>query len=580
LNYSVLQLGIQAFQLLSPKQRLYALKNIGCSFLQASTEVISLTAIIPLLYQLVNSQNNEQSSTLATHLAGLTASYAWQSILLIVILIFVAKNLIAFGLARYQSQFTHEISVSFSEKLYHRFFRQKWTTYLKDNTAEAIRKIKGTSSDFANYVLHGYLSLLTDISICILILGGLIWFDHRIVLIILAVSTPIILFYYLFRKKIISKINTSFRDLTPKATIILAQGVDSFAEAKVYHKELFFINQFMNIRRTTSQYLANLVTATIVPPRIFEVMGIVCVCGVIAYTKVNPLYHQSMIVLLGLLCLAMYRIIPSLNRILINISHIQAYSYSVTELMNSFSVESPPSTKEDKLSFNRKIQIKNFAFEYVHSQGTLLKDVNITINKGDFVVIAGPSGVGKTTLIHLLAGLIQEYEGQILIDDTLLSPSTIHAWQNMLGFVAQAPVVLQDSILKNITFGEEPTTINVTKSKTASELACLDEFIGTLPQGFNTQVGENGLTLSGGQRQRLILARALYRNPEVLLLDEVTNQLDDDNKNKVLNNLKILTRKGKTIIVASHDPVVTRFANRILHCKEANIHEVISVLNE
>jgi ABC-type multidrug transport system fused ATPase/permease subunit len=134
--------------------------------------------------------------------------------------------------------------------------------------------------------------------------------------------------------------------------------------------------------------------------------------------------------------------------------------------------------------------------------------------------------------------------------------------------------VLQDTLLSNIAFGEAGTEIDMESVQTALEMAGLNDFVNKLPLRLQTQVGENGLTLSGGQRQRLILARALYRNPKILLLDEVTNQLDDENKLKILNTLKGLSRKGKTIVFASHDHTARSFASRIFYFDSRRVQEV------
>jgi ABC-type bacteriocin/lantibiotic exporter with double-glycine peptidase domain len=263
---------------------------------------------------------------------------------------------------------------------------------------------------------------------------------------------------------------------------------------------------------------------------------------------------------------------PSLNRILVNWVQIRTYSYSVSELEDSFKKKQFTAAMEPApVRFEHSVQMKNVSFQYPGSGSALFQNLNLTIKKGDFLVMEGPSGAGKTTLMHLLAGLLTDYQGQILIDETVLAPAAIRPWQNKLSFVPQAPVVLDDTLLKNIAFGEE--SIDLVRVRKALELSLLDDFISAAPQKLNTQVGENGLTLSGGQRQRLVMARAFYREPEVFLLDEVTNQLDERNKLLLLRNLKKLASSDKAILLISHDPVVKSFATSVIRLEDGLVSQ-------
>lgn len=567
---SFAETSLETYRLLSAKQRAQAIKHVASSFLQATLEVVSLTAVIPLLLSLLN--NDE---TLFPLLALTSYPLTWQTIVASVAIIFITKNLISLFLTHYQSQFAHKVFISFSEQLYQRFYMQSWTEYLKQNSADTVRKIKHTPSDFTNYILQGYLMLITDVSICVLMASVLMWYNIQILIIIIILCAPIVVFYYWFRKSILARVSESFRDLTPRANVAITQGIDSFAEAKIYQKENFFIDHFMTYNKATSQYLANLKSSSNIPSRLFEIVGILCFVAVITYSKFYPSAQQDLLLLLGLLSVAIYRIIPSLNRILISLSQIKAYSYSVTELKESFAQKANgEAPKKQILSFERSIEFKNVSFQYSKSTSQVIfNDLNTTIKKGDFLVLEGPSGSGKTTFIHILAGLVEGYNGQVLIDERVLSRETQLAWQSKLGFVQQASVVLQETILHNIAFGEEDSDINISEIEKALENAGLYEFVNTMPMQINSPVGENGLTLSGGQRQRLVLARALYRKPEILLLDEVTNQLDYENKIKILATLKELSLKGMTIVLASHDPVVRSFATRVLHLKDKSVYE-------
>ena len=256
-------------------------------------------------------------------------------------------------------------------------------------------------------------------------------------------------------------------------------------------------------------------------------------------------------------------------------SQIQAYAYAVSELKEILgNTASEGNAATQKIPFREGLELKSISFQYEHkSKIYLLKDLSIKIRKGDLIVLEGASGTGKTTFIHVLAGLIDNYSGQILIDNVPLTKDNLPAWQAKLGFVPQAPVILQDTIARNIAFGVEDEEVLINKVNDVLDLAGMSDVVRSLPQKLNTPVGENGLTLSGGQRQRLVLARALYRDSEVLLLDEVTNQLDEENKLVVLKNLQRLAQAGKTILLVSHDPITRNFATRIFQLNDKTLIE-------
>lgn len=556
---------IQVWRLLSPRDRIATLKNSILSIILASLEVITLTAILPLFYQLQNPPPNAAAAMMKIPSESLITTG------ILLALVFILKNVFAIWLQRHQLNFINRIYITFSGELYKRFFNQPWINYLQENSAETFRKIKNTAFDFATYVLHNFLVLIADIVVCFLMIGFVAWLNYRIIFILAGLCIPLLFFYYFFRRTIVSKIDKSFRELTPKANILLAQGIDSFAETRIYGKENFFIERFMKISETTSKQLADLKIVTNTPPRVLETIGILGFVSILIYTSLFPGLESSVLMFLGLLLLALYRIIPSLNRILISLSQIQSYAYAVTELQEAFRTTSRQTHPTGAgLTFEKDIQIRNLFFQYpAKSQNHLLNDLNLTIKKNDFVILRGASGAGKTTFIHLLAGLIEKFEGEVLIDGIALSPENLRAWQAKIGMVSQAPVILQDTVLGNITFGEDESSIHPDRVELAIRLAGMKEFIESLPLKLLTPIGENGLTLSGGQRQRLALARALYRNPEIVLLDEVTNQLDEENKLNILKNLRELTLTGKTIILASHDPVALDFATQVFTLKNS-----------
>jgi ABC-type bacteriocin/lantibiotic exporter with double-glycine peptidase domain len=565
----------QALALLSNDERNKIRRLIAFAVLLSLMEVITLTAVFPVLQ---GALKGNLSVALSDKIPLPTTTGGWTIILLLVVFLFVIKNTAAVWLTNLQSTFANQLYLNFAQRLYQHFYHQNWTEHTQGNSAEAFRKIKNTAYDFTNFVLLSYLNLIADLFTCAIMASVVIWFDYRIVFILIGLSIPLLLSYYYFRKKVISRIDKSFRELTPESNVILSQGIDCYAEAKIYNKEDFFIRRFIDISTITTQQLSSLKAYTAIPSRLLETAGILCFAGVIIYARTFGISENNLILFIGLLTLALYRIVPSVNRILISLSQIQSYTYTIPELHEN--LQQPLTSDTSRaftMAFPQKITLNNISFQYAQRSSEVLHGINVEISKGDFIMLEGPSGTGKTTLIHLLAGLIEPNEGNILVDGRVLTIDSLRGWQQHLGFVPQASIVIQGTLLENIAFGEE--LINYMRAELAIEHAGLKSFIDNLPARLKTHVGENGLTLSGGQRQRLVLARALYRNPAVLLLDEVTNQLDEETKAAILEMLKRMAAGGRTIIIATHDATVRAYANRIIRLEQGKLHESFSSIN-
>ena len=200
--------------------------------------------------------------------------------------------------------------------------------------------------------------------------------------------------------------------------------------------------------------------------------------------------------------------------------------------------------------FNSKIEIRNLTFSYSKSKDLVLKKINLTINKGDSIGIIGESGSGKSTLVDLLMGLYKPKDGKIMIDGVDIHNNTRN-WQNKIGYVPQSIFLTDDSILKNIALGIDENLIDFELINSVVKASQLEKFIHSLDEGINTQVGERGVQLSGGQLQRIGIARALYNQPEILILDEATASLDYNTEINVMEAIKNI-KKDKTLIIVAH----------------------------
>jgi ABC-type multidrug transport system fused ATPase/permease subunit len=267
--------------------------------------------------------------------------------------------------------------------------------------------------------------------------------------------------------------------------------------------------------------------------------------------------------------LALFRLLPSLNRIITYYTSLKVNTVSKDILLKEFKnsyIKNHLSNKSDEssksINLKKEIKIKKLSFSY-NNDSKVLNDINLNIQKGQSVAFVGKSGSGKTTLIDNLLGLLEDFDGDILIDDENIQ-NVLKEWQNSIGYIPQDVNLFNATIKENVAFGIELDEINIKKVYKALELAQLNDFIYKLKEGIEFNIGDKGKLLSGGQRQRLAIARALYHDPEILILDEATSSLDIETEQEFTKAIANIS-KSKTIIVIAHR------LNTIKHCDVIHI---------
>ena len=221
---------------------------------------------------------------------------------------------------------------------------------------------------------------------------------------------------------------------------------------------------------------------------------------------------------------------------------------------------------KEKLLFNNKIKIKGVSYTYPDKKNASLTNINFNVKKNKITGIVGPTGSGKTTLITLIAGLIKPSEGSLIMDNQKLKNSNVSAWKNMIAYVPQETIIIDGSISDNITLGLE-SNIDKFKIIEALKTAKLDKFLPYI--GSKNMMGERGIKISGGERQRIGLARAIYDNKEIIILDEPFSALDKKTAEKILTDIKKL--KKYTIIIVTHDKFVIPFCDNVITLSNGNL---------
>ena len=273
---------------------------------------------------------------------------------------------------------------------------------------------------------------------------------------------------------------------------------------------------------------------------------------------------NEMIVIVGVFGMGSLRIIPSLNRLLSSVSEVSRLSPYVKTIRDSLRVPDEEKIIVDErgglgpLNFSQKIELKELVFSYDDEEAPVINRVNLTIERGKSVGIVGPSGCGKSTLLEIIIGLLEPSSGVVLADDREIRDN-LPSWSKKFGLVPQELCVFDDSLRRNVAFGVSDPEVDDEQIIKVLRLANLADLVHSLPDGLDTNLGESGSLLSGGQRQRLVLARSLYRDPEILVLDEATSALDHKNESQISHMLKNLSGNTTIIFIAHKISTIRNF---------------------
>lgn len=389
-------------------------------------------------------------------------------------------------------------------------------------------------------------------SLCMLITITLfsIYFSSKDFLLFFLLFFIIFYLIYIIFKKKIKNLGIKIASSSDSTIKILQENYSSVIFIILYKCQKIITKTLRKSVTKLRKSEAQVVFLSTVPYIFIQTFTILAILFFIHYFQLKNNFI-SFIPLAAMWLLAIQRLIPSFNELFTSLSSIKSLeqNFADTEsLLNLYNENDDKELKNQDINFDNKIKFQDVSFSYDAKSIRTIDKLNFQIKKKTIFGIKGKTGSGKTTLINLLIGNYQPSSGNLLIDDIQLSKKNLNSWKNKIAYVPQKVFLFDDSIRSNIAFAEE--NIDEDLIKKAINIACLDEFIDQKEEGLNSIIGENADRISGGQKQRIGIARAIYKNTNIIILDEALNSLDRDTKIKVLENLKLL---NKTIILISHD---------------------------
>ena len=529
----------------------------------AFLEMIGISIFIPIITVLLGQRVNFDNSTFLNDyfdfISSMNNTDSINFLLLILIIIFLIKNSYLFFLHYYNNRFVNIFGSKISKKIFAKYLNKNINFFVKKN-----------SNELLNNCIYVVDSIKDTLSILILIFSEiLVLFGIAVLLIAIEpngflLSCFFIFFFglliFLFSNKVLERWGNLVIFFEKLRYLNLSQAFKSIREIKVFKKKFFFFNKYVEPNDNRFKIATWKATLIGLPRFIIELLFIVTLSILLIFLNSLGKSNEEILIIMGLYAVATIRIIPSLQRILSNIQSFKFGKKSIDIVFNEIYQDSfeeainEKNSNNDSKPNNQKdviIEFKNVFFKHEGSAKTLLKNINFKILKNNFIAIVGESGSGKSTIVDIMLGLSKIEKGEINLD------------YKKIGFVPQKPSFIDDSIKNNIAFGVENHLINKKKINYCINKVQLDDLIKNLPSGIETVVGENGVKFSGGETQRLSIARALYVDPDIIILDEPTNALDKITEEKIIQILKILS-KDITIILVTHNLSNIRYCDRVI----------------
>ena len=490
-------------------------------------------------------------------------------------LIYLIKSIYLIFFNLKLNQFVFRSEAKLCGMMFQKYLNLPYTFHIQKKSSKLIRNLTEEIHLFAEGILLQGLIVLAEVIITLFLIFFLFYLSPFNTLLIMLMILIIVLIFILTMKK---KLNFWGKQRQNYGQLIIQQISESFGSIKeiiLYNKGNFF-SKNLNIythKKSESRIFQNFFVS--LPRLTFEFFAISLIL-IISLFMIEFNYSLdeilSFVVIFGVIC---FRLLPASNRIL-NYVQISIYNKSVIKVIydeldiaENIKKDLPRNINHSKnIIFKNKISFQNISFNYDTSKFNVLNNLNFEINKNESVGIIGLSGSGKSTLVTLLMGMLRPRKGDIKSDGVSIYENILN-WQNKISYVPQDVFLINDSIRKNIAFGMNEDDIDNKKIEEVIRMVFLEDFIKNLPNGLETIVGERGANISGGQKQRIGIARALYRNPEILIMDESTNSLDKLTENELLDDLFKLKR-GYTLILISHNKSVFKNFDRVLNIKEIN----------
>lgn len=540
-------------------------------FIGAFVELLGVSAVMPLINVAMQPETIDEKwyFILISKYTGITdANQMILFLAVLLIIIYILKNIYVMAMYSLQYRFVFNNQQRLSVRMMKSYMQQDYLFHVSKNVAEFQRNITSDVNGFFTVALN-VLQFLAEFSVSAVLVIFLLIQDWVSTIAVAALLFLFMGIFTIFFKKVLVKIGEENRQTNVLVSKWLLQAFSGIKEIKVTNREKFFVANYNESYKKFAKIQRQQSILTYMPKPVMET---VCICSLMLAMIIKIAVMKSDIVsfvtTLSVFAVAAFRMLPSFNKITGYISSMMFNKTAIDSVYRDLKeieqlMERKTIEQEDtvNITLNKSIRFNDVSFHYSESDKWILKNANLEIQKNTSIALIGASGAGKTTAADLILGILEPQEGTVTIDGVDIK-KCMRSWHEDIGYIPQVIYLMDDNICANVAFGIPESEIDDTRIEKALREAQLDQFVQALPDGLDTMIGDRGVKLSGGQRQRIGIARALYRNPNVLVLDEATSALDSDTEREVMEAIDGL-HGTRTLIVIAHRLSTIRKCDKI-----------------
>lgn len=543
----------------------------------AILESLSVASVVPLVTAILDPNAGAPgngSSILLKIFEGRGVKEAMIALILFMVVLFLLKNAYMLWQAYVQNREMTKIRRRVQKSMLHYYLTQDYNFFMNANSGDILRTIT-VDSDYFFALMNQQMRFLTNAAI-VLSLVIVIFVIHPVIM--LCCSVLLLLEYAIVVRRIypfLRRYGKSYREALGRGNGLIVELLRGIKSVKVRGTEQFFETRYSKV--------VDAMTKARMIERSFDgasryLMEAMTVCFFLLFALYNVIRGVDMSGLVpafSAFALAALRILPGISNMSNAVSYAGYYEGSLQkteEIMSALDESSEAADDQETLSFCENIRIDDVTFHYPDRPGPVLSHASLQIEKGRVIGIQGASGAGKTTLSDLLLGLLEPQEGTVFLDGEPVKTDSL-AWRKLFAYIPQNVFLLNGTIRENIVFGENPQRAEDNRLWEALEAAQIKQFVESLPEGLDTEVGEAGVRLSGGQVQRLGVARALYTDAPILLFDEATSALDEKTEAAMMESIMSLHRK-KTMLFIAHRAAVMDYCDEVYVVEDGVVRQV------